>query len=878
MLKLHLCEWKLHPTARVGIFHANESSIRIGAEGFGSDIDKAAKEKVTWFRDKDHHAITFGIGQIREAEVELDALQKVLAHPVKASFTAARGHYDHEQLPLYYIMCVDWEDAHVMRFLPGMTGTLYLDEPLEGLPHPQGWRWTLKPQLPMDSVYGNLAFLVTRPKSEYEEIRTAPSPGTDMLRFSNYNVWLHPDTNHASARRLVDCATKLRTSTGPRWDEMRQTVQNRDQPEGKAHGLFDRATHPKAEREIDGLKESLSDGQKAAIDHIKQSKQLIAQIQGPPGTGKTTLAAAIVRTLHARRIKVACFAPTDAGVDSLANMVEAQAPHIHAIRYNSIGEESRPTVERTSQHPPANVPPEGNDAVSNLQMGVIMDDYGPELTKDHLKEQIIWAEVETDIMKEDTDWLSSNSRRFNHRTMNLSLRTMEAAGMLNQNRTIKAIKPDLCPMAYQALVDTFYGDYTLEDYAQCLESPGEQLPTSEGQRIDRMERLSAQNFGSILKAAFETRLRATTVVLTNCISAADSLLRKNFHPEVILVDEAAKASELELLLTIIHNINTVTLVVFIGDPKHLSPCVESRRVTRVDGRPFNPFAGQLAYSLMARLYESGYPTATLSEQYRMADKLCYISNELFYGGLVTNADSARMEKRESARRAVDFLRIKYNLDTDTPQLFVHVVDSVCVRTPDMSRYNAYNAIAGMSVIRDLILGEVFTAPQITVLSFHQGQCRYYREAIVRASSLPEWKGMNIDQICVRTVDSAHGSEFECVILDLVLSKLRIGGPGIVASSGRINLALTRCRSMQVTIGDIFCLEDEVAATADPGGMLEAPSWAWDTKLVRLFDIYWYQKEATITLDPNTLATKKLVDFKAAEVDRQRVKDLIKKRK
>lgn len=54
--------------------------------------------------------------------------------------------------------------------------------------------------------------------------------------------------------------------------------------------------------------------------------------------------------------------------------------------------------------------------------------------------------------------------------------------------------------------------------------------------------------------AFEDTLRSMKVILATCSNSADKTLAKCFKPKVIIIDEAAKGKELELLLALVHNV------------------------------------------------------------------------------------------------------------------------------------------------------------------------------------------------------------------------------------------------------------------------------------------------------------------------------------
>ena len=90
---------------------------------------------------------------------------------------------------------------------------------------------------------------------------------------------------------------------------------------------------------------------------------------------------------------------------------------------------------------------------------------------------------------------------------------------------------------------------------------------------------------------------------------------------IVIIDEAGQVKELEVLLAVVHSIESVKLVVLEGDPKQLPPIVMSKQVKRENSKVMSIFAEQVALSFMARQFEANYDLFVLDEQHHIAKAL-----------------------------------------------------------------------------------------------------------------------------------------------------------------------------------------------------------------------------------------------------------------
>jgi hypothetical protein len=114
-------------------------------------------------------------------------------------------------------------------------------------------------------------------------------------------------------------------------------------------------------------------------------------------------------------------------------------------------------------------------------------------------------------------------------------------------------------------------------------------------------------------------LQSSSIVFCTLTSAGSGIVKKNvFNVDTLVVDEAAQALEVELLIPLSATPRNLILV---GDPKQLPACVLSMENQR----------SKRGESAMQRLMERcAYPALLLDTQYRMHPAISLLPNRLFY--------------------------------------------------------------------------------------------------------------------------------------------------------------------------------------------------------------------------------------------------------
>jgi AAA domain len=128
--------------------------------------------------------------------------------------------------------------------------------------------------------------------------------------------------------------------------------------------------------------------------------------------------------------------------------------------------------------------------------------------------------------------------------------------------------------------------------------------------------LAQSSAGDDLAAAV---LQSSSIVFCTLTSAGSGIVKKNvFNVDTLVVDEAAQALEVELLIPLS---TTPRNLILVGDPKQLPACVLSMENQR----------SRRGESAMQRLMERcAYPAMLLDTQYRMHPAISLLPNRLFY--------------------------------------------------------------------------------------------------------------------------------------------------------------------------------------------------------------------------------------------------------
>lgn len=260
-------------------------------------------------------------------------------------------------------------------------------------------------------------------------------------------------------------------------------------------------------------------------------------------------------------------------------------------------------------------------------------------------------------------------------------------------------------------------------------------------------------------------LDEVTVIVTTLVgSAAVELREREF--DLCVIDEASQVLEPAAWIAIRRS----RRLLMAGDHQQLPPVVLSENALR----------RTLFEKLMALHGKSR--SVMLDTQYRMDERIAAFSSTEFYGGLL----------RTAPRPAGPDLWL------GSPLVFVDTAGADFgeqLGEGSRSYCNPGEARALAEIWRQ-VAPNLSPGQNVGIIATYREQVRLLREQLAGVlSGLPESPRPDID-----TVDSFQGSERDVILISLVRSNDQ-GEIGFLSETRRMNVALTRARSLLVVVGD-----------------------------------------------------------------------------
>lgn len=273
----------------------------------------------------------------------------------------------------------------------------------------------------------------------------------------------------------------------------------------------------------------------------------------------------------------------------------------------------------------------------------------------------------------------------------------------------------------------------------------------------------------------------------------------------VIIDEAARANPLDLMIPIMLGIN----VILVGDHKQLPHYIESdfKNKFEANSAKYSNYSKDLlSKSLFAVLYENlqkAYEegrikykrTIQLDTQFRMHPQIGdYISKE-FYDGSIINGEGTENKVNDykvfSPNQHVAWLNVSPYKNNNGP-------DQKDDRGTSYVRISEVKRI--ISFIKELVAKNPGRLLDIGIISYYDGQVKLLKKAI--KENFPNNISENIE---IGTVDSFQGKEFDITIVSCVRSNNYPDASRslgfIHRSDSRINVSLSRSKRLLVVVGD-----------------------------------------------------------------------------
>ncbi|KNC87454.1 hypothetical protein SARC_00436 [Sphaeroforma arctica JP610] len=291
-------------------------------------------------------------------------------------------------------------------------------------------------------------------------------------------------------------------------------------------------------------------------------------------------------------------------------------------------------------------------------------------------------------------------------------------------------------------------------------------------------------------------LMARSIIVCTCLSAAiladvPSLRGTLSH---IIIDEAAQATEPEVLVPISAVGAKTTRVALIGDHKQLGPVVRSADARRM-GLHVSPL------ERLCKLHADGDASSLnrrilltqLTKNYRSHETLLELPSKLFYNNSL----------EACSENATDQSLLAWEeLPTKAPLLFYGVAGHYHQDGDSRSYFNDTEASLVSTIVQKLLQykpGSVSTN-DIGIIAPFRKQV-YNIRTLLRAHGL--------GAIRVGTVQDYQGQEEKIIFISTVIGRnvrtksqiLKGFGSGLTGNARRFNVAITRAKSLLVVVGD-----------------------------------------------------------------------------
>lgn len=264
------------------------------------------------------------------------------------------------------------------------------------------------------------------------------------------------------------------------------------------------------------------------------------------------------------------------------------------------------------------------------------------------------------------------------------------------------------------------------------------------------------------------------VVAATCSMAATARDDEEEFFDLVIIDEAGRASPFELLIPLVQGAR----VVLIGDHRQLPPMIDDA-IVRLAAQRGQLISGLSDETLFASVFER-LPTANktrLGTQYRMHEAIGDLVDQVFY-----RPHKQPLSSYFAGPRAIEKAPV-WGAFGDAPLVWVDVAGP----RPAATEFNGAEVEAVIDALR-LYAGN--PPKELAIIVPYRAQKRALEK---RLGSEPSLGGI----AKIRTIDSVQGREYDVVFFCTVRNDEKAG---FMASENRVNVAISRARSQLVVFG------------------------------------------------------------------------------
>ncbi len=272
-------------------------------------------------------------------------------------------------------------------------------------------------------------------------------------------------------------------------------------------------------------------------------------------------------------------------------------------------------------------------------------------------------------------------------------------------------------------------------------------------------------------------INSATIIAGTCIGFLSNEFIRDFDFDYVIIDEAAKATTPELLVSIIKS----KKIILVGDQNQLAPFVNQELSSLLFELVKDP-----QYRLFDILFNILPEThkQVLSTQYRMIRNIGDLISQVFYDGKIdTGIDNAKREHN------IPFYKNKSIIWYNTSKL-----PNKGEKEPKGGSYNnpTENQII-KNILRRLNSLENASSLDIGIITGYRAQKNLIKKSVINSGF------EHIGKIDVNTLDAFQGRENDVIIYSTVRTKRSIG---FQKEKERTNVAFSRAKKLLIICGDI----------------------------------------------------------------------------
>lgn len=281
-------------------------------------------------------------------------------------------------------------------------------------------------------------------------------------------------------------------------------------------------------------------------------------------------------------------------------------------------------------------------------------------------------------------------------------------------------------------------------------------------------------------------INSSNLICATCLGIASTTNNHFLNTEFdfVILDEAARASSMELLIPLIRG----KKIVLVGDHKQISPTLERDILEKLERDEIvNTDEINKIYkkSLFGLMYEDAHDRMKtfLNKQFRMSPDISHVVSKYYYDGKLLDGENV-YEKQHTLESILP--KAFYWMDTPNTSQFLE-------RKENTSFYNE-GEIQTIATVLQWLNSKLQVSKSVGIISPYKAQMNKLLEFI----DVEQYPMLDIE---INTVDAFQGREKNIVINSLVRNN-KDGVVGHIRQDSRMNVALSRAQELSIFIGNI----------------------------------------------------------------------------